>query len=743
MGASHHLRSSTALGDDEVRLLSQVSYIDTSGMQSFFDSFTTAEIQSWWSTPSWSSLINPTPWRDDYIKASAGTSTGLVLAQQDYDNGANKPYMAEIFIVPCEGAHHGTYRIWAELDNASPNGLTGSWEFVLTLSGSTGAYTYSLIENTAGPTATVRASGNGTIGSCDGAWMQLYRSASGGGWYGYWSEVELFANITTGSAGPGERTAIGMVAATTGDCIIGKYRLQFYQGSLSRTRTKLVTAVNGIVYDEDFLGLVRGGISTSSITRVGSDRYIQCAERAQILYIADWSENIASGTDGVVSGGGGDTFDSATYSDWTTLGIDKNKDMLLITSGPSVGLHTITAVSSGTLTIAGVVATGTGNTFVITRYPKKFNPLTRDLSPWHGTPLNGSTNHTPYGCKCVGVFNDRMVLTGDVNNPGNVYMSRIGDPNDWDTGAADDGGAFAFTPSNRGAISQPVLAYIEGGVDYGIIGCRRSMWILRGDPKFGGRFDNVSHTTGIVSSKAWCYGPEDQIIFLSNNGLCLLPLGGPPVPISAPILPRELKNTDPNAFEVMLEYDAEDRGVWIYLTPTSGVSPRNFWFDWETKTLWPVVIPAGFQPTAIHAYETGGAEESGVVVGGRSGYLRRFNKDYVTDDGTEIVSSVLYGPIRLGIGDSYEGLITEIIGVSGMNSGPIDWEILVGETIEQAFRSTAVASGTWQEGYNYTEHPRAVGAALFVRLTNGAVSRPWAMEGITINRVPGGTIKKG
>ncbi len=70
------------------------------------------------------------------------------------------------------------------------------------------------------------------------------------------------------------------------------------------------------------------------------------------------------------------------------------------------------------------------------------------------------------------------------------------------------------------------------------------------------------------------------------------------------------------------------------------------------------------------------------------------------------------------------------------------WQIWTGDTAAAAFRSgQKVASGTFSAtGVNFTEHPRARGAAVWIKLTAPTPILPWAMEKLTIAIEPAGRL---
>lgn len=80
----------------------------------------------------------------------------------------------------------------------------------------------------------------------------------------------------------------------------------------------------------------------------------------------------ASGTDGTVSG---DQFDSATFTDWVSLGIttDDTVDITSVDSGDTVVAdYAISSVATGAITLSSSPGDGTGLTFRVKRTPANY-----------------------------------------------------------------------------------------------------------------------------------------------------------------------------------------------------------------------------------------------------------------------------------------------------------------------------------------------------------------------------------
>jgi len=725
------------LGSGEpIRLLADVAVVKDDNYVFWSDDFDGEALNEVWSEASW--LTDPaSPGILPLDLSTIGFENEVGVVRDALSIDTTQAYQVEMLIVPYESAHMGSYQIFCRMDNTTPVGTTDgviiNWNVSgATFTGTVKQYVSSAVTswNMTSKTAITKE-----------AWLKVL--LNGTSLKVYWNGEEISSNTISASL-TGSRIGFGMSTVNGGDvCLVDAFRVQYYENQTAVqevTRRLLVASSGGSLYAESKLGEMTA-VSTS--LTLSSDRQLCTAEWNQQLFIADYGDIKAKGTNGVISSS---TLDSATYSDWTTLGIDAHDDVVVITNGAggtTDGTYQISTVAAGAITLSSNPGNGTCS-FRIERAPKVYDPDAGTLAILAAT----TGTQAPTGCSIVCRYRDRLVWAGNVEYPHQWWMSRQGDAYDYDyeEDADDMGRAASGQDSEAGAVGEPIRALIPHTDDYLVFGCDNSLWVMRGDTTYGGQIDNLDHNIGIVDKKAWCRGPSGETIFLSRDGLYVLAPGGEskPVSVSREMLPRELRDIDRTIFEVCLAYDVEFRGVHIYITvrdtpvPAGTSDRRHYWFDWAEKGFWPVRLQGDHDPLVVHNFMSFSSLNTAVLLGCKDGYIRKYADSAETDDGTEIESWITIGPIRTGGDDYRTGIVGELIGVLGEDSGDVDWNIQVADTAEAVVFKTGTASGTFSAGISNSQRPRLRGGSFILKLENGETDRSWSIERMSAVIFPAG-----
>lgn len=707
------------LGDGwPIRLLTSMTLAMGDGFTAWSDTFSGASLMESWTQASWATavpiILSTSLASIDYTIAEGEVVADLISID------TSKAYTVEMFLTPWSNAWHGSYRLYLRLDNDNPDIETDGVMVEITQTGSTGSYT-GIIRSVVSGVATDYTITPGTIGSIQPGWLSA--SISGDVVNVYWNNT-LIATQTVGTHA-GYRVGFGLKCTVDGGLSLANvFRVQYYSTeSTIMLRSMLVGSSFCAIYYESTFGRMT---EIDTDVSVRSDVLLTSCQSGQELYIADWGDVSANGTDGTVTAA---ELTATGITDWRFSGIDSADHVVVISNGTGTaidGTYKISSVNESSITLTTVA--GTGNcSYRIERAPKIYDPSAGTVSIYFATAGKGSV---PTGCPLICRYLDRIVFAGAEIAPHVWFASRQGDPLDWDYSQTDAQRAILGPSSDAGVPGDPITALIPHSDDYLIIACTNNIWRLQGDPAYGGSLVNVSRIAGIIGPKAWCWGPTGELIFLSLNGIYVLPAGGNayPVQFSTDTLPKEFININMVNTTVLMEYDTQNNGIHVYLTSESSNDRRHWWIDWNRKTFWPVSLTSDYEPTATCSVQATAIEDSGIAIGGRDGYIRRFTDLAENDCGTAFSSYAIIGPIALNK-DSQMGTIVSIDANIAEESGDVTCDIYTSLTFEGTLSEIASDTLVWEGGLNATNYPAARGQACALKLT-GESGRRWAVENI-------------
>lgn len=352
----------------------------------------------------------------------------------------------------------------------------------------------------------------------------------------------------------------------------------------------------------------------------------------------------------------------------------------------------------------------------------------------------------PQACEVITSYRDGIVLAGQRGDANEWHISKRG---------ADPATAAAWTAdftstsytlgstSEAGRVGEPITALIRHSDDYLIFGCLNSLWILRGEPNYGGTLDVLASRNGVISSSAWCRGPNDYTFYLSHDGLYGIAPGGLSYPEALSYgLPDELRLLNVQQNRVFLAYDVVEQGVYVAITRIDGGAGKYFFFDVISRrvvdedsfaSIWPDQFQGSHEPTFLYYYGADAPNQRALLFGGRDGFIRAFDRRATTDDRLPFTSYSLIGPIALGGGGYYDGMFLEYVGQLAADSGNMTAELMIGNSIEAAFRSTPRFAMPLRPGKNLTYRPRLRGNACFLKLSKSSDAAT-AVENQTIVR---------
>lgn len=254
-----------------------------------------------------------------------------------------------------------------------------------------------------------------------------------------------------------------------------------------------------------------------------------------------------------------------------------------------------------------------------------------------------SAGTVPTNARLICEWGNRIVMAGKTTAPHIWYMSRVGDPDDWEYVIDDASSPVSATDLDGGQISGPITALIPHNRSCIIFGTATNITILRENPVDGGHLETIDHVLGPINGTAWCKTADDWTYFLTRDGLYRMQpgCGTQPVSVSREKIPNSLLGLDGIADKAYLAYDVRFRCIHIYI---EGTNAQRWHFFPQYEAFLPVTAP-GSTILAIGRYdpiET--ADKSGVLIGTASG-LKRLDRTAAL--GGASAAYAHFGPLRL------------------------------------------------------------------------------------------------
>lgn len=714
--------------------------------------------------PDYWSAFNSAPQADTiqrvhYIDGDDETPAAVGYVADDLNALSTSDMQLDLLAVPWRGRHDAVYTLYLHLDDSSPNPASRGIRVDFTLrtnAAGSDAITIAIYQH-----GSLLTTATSAPPGCDARMLRInfgassttltvtYPSSSGGS--AAFSQTSVTTPTLSAPTSTETRAAWRIAPAMGHRAQVGYVRLLYFiDSSAAISGGRIVCAANGTVRRCGS----NGGLTSSSGLTVNAGVPIQTAQRLGTLYIADHggalvslttSRGRASTTNPAPAGSHILISDSAGSTNFVTAGVTTSHIVEITDIGAGLGstnmttgVYAISAVSPSQVVLtrttnAGVLAS-TAIAFNIRRSLKTYTPSTNVVSQIDTTSDVDSTNalgSPPAACRMIAEYRDRLVLA-DGNN---WYMSRQGTMTDWAYGANpnDPGKAIAGTVAEAGKPPTEITALIAWRDDMMIFGTASRVFRLRGDPAYGGTLLPVSgDPVGIVGPAAWCVLPSGELYFLARIGLYRMLGEGAPEPVSAQ-LPHELSNIDAGKHAQML-HDPQENRIYIFLSADErgGGTKRVHWmYDLNFGGFWPFTLPQNFDPLSTVRSNGFFTTLQQVVMGGRDGTLRVFDRHARTDEGNDIASFAVLGPLRGAAAIDVDAGLDQISAACGEESEDCTLRVFAGRTPEAALRSAARNSdppwsGTLTRGLNTGKYPRVRGQAFCLRAA--AAAGQWSLH---------------
>lgn len=510
--------------------------------------------------------------------------------------------------------------------------------------------------------------------------------------------------------------------------------------AFSFQQTKTTPVGRNVRAYEPATGRARGG------SRSGLARYIDAIPGGSAGTIQNLNVIVSSGISD--PGGSAQSNVSGRIVDLTAVVAGK----LYIASAGGTAWVTPSGQGTALLNTTGLIRSASldqklylvdGTNFCV--YDPESNAIADHAATAGSIPVDGS-NYP----RLVKNWGGRLVVSGITSDPKNWFMSALNGAGDWDYAPTTTVStqAVAGNASSLGEIGDVVTALMPWSDDVLIFGCDHSIWMLSGDPMFGGRITNVSEIIGVAFGDAWCKGPDGTLYFFSNRGdIFQMEPGGRPVKISQQIT-NTLQAINTGSKVITMLWDEVQGGMHVFVT-TSSAAGANTHFFWEQAAgAWweDTFADTNYNPLCCTVMDGNLAADRFPLIGSFDGYVRAVSSSATVDDLKKIKSRVVLGPL---LTNDLDALLTkDMQAVLGVDSGDVTYSVYVSNTAEQAVADIAydqaiidggpgtyrrVSTGTWSAGRNFNTMIRRKGYATWVKLES---ENAWALEQIRV-RVQG------
>jgi len=364
-----------------------------------------------------------------------------------------------------------------------------------------------------------------------------------------------------------------------------------------------------------------------------------------------------------------------------------------------------------------------------------------EVETWASAVSNDGTGTLPQGCGLIANYRGSVYLARQPLNPSAWYKSRSLNPLDW--GFANDPLATAPVAGagfDGGEVGDAINALIPFSDDYLIFGCASSLYVLEGDPNFGGAVTIISPKTGILGARAFVFDEYGTLYFVGSSGLFKMPRGSfTPEPLSHGKIDELVGRLNPETLEIEMGYDEVDQVVHCFLRPADGTTVgEHVIYEVRADAFRTDKYPLVVGPTAVTTPSgSSDPEDRRVWLGGSDGYIRRFDSDTVNDDGSagaEAMECVVRFPAIEAEGGVRQIMLNELMAFGATGNDPVTWNIYAGFSPEEVNQQTTPArTGTWfddgqPDGFQTPQRVRARGGAIQYEITQNALDDTFSFE---------------
>lgn len=371
-------------------------------------------------------------------------------------------------------------------------------------------------------------------------------------------------------------------------------------------------------------------------------------------------------------------------------------------------------------------------------YYKMYSDSSEDIvKPWTAT-----AGTLPINPRLIALYRGRLVLAGATDDPHNWFMSKSGDPFDWDyaPSTATAIQAVAGNNSEVGLIGDVITTLIPFSDDVLYVGGDHTIWAITGDPAAGGVIDLVTDKVGMAFGRSWTRDPQNNLYFFSIDGIYRMPVGGAPENITRGRIRKVLQDIDLEQSWVKLEWDAVNQGLFVLVVQKDFSSPAyDMVYYWEQRNnAWWKDVYANNVPTCLFSYDAEDPNDRAFLIGCDDSTIKQFDRTASDDDGETITSYVWFPPVKLD--DELNTRLTRTQLIMGDSSAACTLGVYAESSAQEIITASASFTKATAANRNMPMLQRVMAPVLAFKLSS--VLPKWAFESLNVTVEPAGMVKR-
>lgn len=360
-----------------------------------------------------------------------------------------------------------------------------------------------------------------------------------------------------------------------------------------------------------------------------------------------------------------------------------------------------------------------------------------------------SVGEIPKRARQVYIWGGMAVLIDFEHDPHQWALSTVGDFDDWDFFPirTDIVGAVLGSGSQAGLCPDIITTFVPFSDDLAFFGGDHTIQRMTGHPSDGGRFDLVTDITGMARGRSWCKSPSGTVYFVgSRGGFFAINPGSTPQEISVEPLSDRFRDLDIGSNKIQLLWNDKEKGVHVFVTPYSAGETTHYFWSAREDAWWPDRFTnTNHDPLAVWVFDGDSTNDRAILLGGRDGYVRKFDELARDDDGTAI-DSWCYMPVMAG--QHSELRLSNFRCVLGNSSDPVefklfaidqpDFNLINTDPLDPDSNVPPWITKSIERGRNSNIRDRIRGNAVLVRVRNNDADERWSVETIACDAEPAG-----